>query len=152
MGQLEDAWAAGIIDGEGCILLKRQRGKSKSYYHLFVIVGQSGHEMPKMLQRLLDLYGGNIDGPRTRKGNGNRLPQRHWYLAHAQAETFLRKVQPYLIQKQDQADTALQYRREALGRGKAELQEQFYWKLRSFKHYEQKAYNDLEPASPSQLL
>lgn len=41
----DDAWAAGILDGEGCIKLAT-RGR---YITLMVVVGQSGHTEPAML-------------------------------------------------------------------------------------------------------
>lgn len=135
----DDAWAAGVIDGDGCVTIKRRRksraegfAPSSAYFALWVIVGQSGATMPDMLKRLRWLYGGQIDPLKQVPG---RQKKWHWYVASARAEVFLRHVAPYVVQKRDQVRIALEYRRRALGRGKFELALAYYKRLRATKHY-----------------
>ena len=64
------AWAAGILDGEGCFRVHRQRkvladGVSKLYLSSSVTVRQTDRYggVPQMLSRLQDLFGGEVRGP-----------------------------------------------------------------------------------------
>jgi hypothetical protein len=98
------AWAAGIIDGEGCIHIR-----SQVQAILAVSVTQSGVEVPEMLTRLRDLYGGSIT--RAVYAGGNRRPSRTWSVAARKAEALLLSVLPYLVEKRDQADIALEFRK-----------------------------------------
>ena len=128
------AWAAGIIDADGSIYLRKRYGHPKVYYMLFVVVGQSGIEKPKVIQRLQDLFSGTLDSPQQDARIG-RLPKWSWHLHAAFAEEFLRQILPYLVGKQDQAEVAIEYREKAVGRGKCHLAEGYYYKLKSFKNY-----------------
>lgn len=135
--ELDHAWAAGIIDGEGCITIKIQQRK---YYHLQVIVGQSGETLPLMLKKLQRLYGGNIGNPYT-EARGARLPKWYWQAVCGVAEEVLKKIMPYLVQKKDQAKVALRYRRGVGNPGgritarQREISENCYQQLRSMKRY-----------------
>jgi hypothetical protein len=104
------AWAAGIVDGEGCISIKRS---ARGYYQVSVTVGQSGKRIPKMLTALKKAYGGSFcrsgqwtDLDRRR----NRMPKRNWQVVGRDAHSMLLKIYPYLIQKQNQARIAVEFR------------------------------------------
>jgi hypothetical protein len=127
----DHAWAAGFIDGEGCIAIKR-RSKTNGYV-LWVIVGQSGHERPISLKRLAALYGGSVL-PTTRDPRPGRKPRWSWTIASSQAELCLRLVLPFLTEKREQALLALEYREKALGRGNGALAEEFCVRLQELKH------------------
>lgn len=99
-----NAWAAGIIDGEGCICIKVMKHK---YYALHVIVGQSGETKPRMLSALKKHYGGNLSPQATTR---NRIQKWAWQVICANAEHVLRCVLPYMVQKRDQALVALKHR------------------------------------------
>lgn len=135
----DHAWAAGIIDGEGCITIKKQRGK---YYHFQIIVGQSGDTLPVMLSKLQELYGGNIGNPYT--DTRIRTPKWYWQVVCGTAEDALKKMLPYLVQKRDQALVALEYRASvgAPGKRKTSVQNQIaehcYRKLREMKKYKRR--------------
>lgn len=130
------AWAAGIVDADGCITIKRRKVKGDVYYSLFVIVAQSGDGVPPVIARLSEVYGGNVDRPYTApKGLPNRRPRHQWYVSTARAEEFLRTIRPYLVGKADQADLALDYRDTAMGRGNRALAESFYERMRATKNY-----------------
>jgi hypothetical protein len=124
----DHAWAAGVIDGEGCIHLRTTvdnrwvngvRGTNGKPYRqstLTLTVAQAGQEIPEMLTRLEWMFGGSISKPQTKVG---RRTSRTWSVAALKAETVLTVVLPYLVGKRDQAEIALRYRTEGLGRGKA---------------------------------
>lgn len=131
-----NAWTAGIVDGEGCIALKRNIQDGKAYYSLWVTVGQSGKTKPAIIQVLEQAYGGSTS--QTFDTRLNRLPRWNWTASNQNAEAMLTKILPYLIGKLEQARVALEYRKVALGRGNQILAANYYWRLRGFKNYQHK--------------
>lgn len=106
------AYAAGIIDGEGCITVIKQRYATVGWptnYALSVRVLTTDHVIVPWLQ---ETFGGSYatytDG-RTIKGSIGK--ERRWQLASAAAEKFLRAVMPWLKLKRPQAELALQFRK-----------------------------------------
>jgi hypothetical protein len=136
------AWAAGIVDGEGCIAIKRNIQGGKIYYSLWVTVGQSGKIKPAIIQTLEQSYGGSTSQSRDKRSN--RLPRWNWTASNQNAEAMLIRILPYLVGKADQARVALEYRKSALGRGNQVLAADYYWKLRGFKNYQQKGTQKYE--------
>jgi hypothetical protein len=105
------AWAAGILDGEGCIYIARF-GKSRGSWSLWVSVTNTD---TRMLAKLQDLFGGSIAGPY--QPNPQRKPYRVWGVASRQAGQLLAAVRPWLVAKADQADIALEFRAHIVGQG-----------------------------------
>jgi hypothetical protein len=140
-GPLFDAWAAGFIDGEGCIYIHRFRVRryARHYYALVVSVGQSGKHGRMCLERLQESYGGRVyhHGPDRR---ANRQEKWNWSIRTAAAAEFLARIRPYLIVKADQADVALEFRSLVGGVGvragdRYALHEALYWRMRELKNY-----------------
>lgn len=130
-------WAAGVVDSDGCITIKRSKPDKYGarYYRLMIVVAQCGdHEIAPVIKLLRDTFCGSVQ---HREGKGHRRAMWHWAVASMNAEIVLRKIQPYLIGKQDQALAALEYRDTAMGMGsvKKALAESYYHKLRGFKNY-----------------
>lgn len=100
------AWAAGVIDGEGSINITKRSGRAG--YYLMVQVGQSGAACPLMLKRLEEIFGGSISGGKERIDT--RKPTWKWCIAHTAADSMLKRIRPYVVQKRDQVDLALQFR------------------------------------------
>lgn len=99
------AWAAGIIDGEGCIDISLRQGR---YAQLDVSVVNTD---PRLLLRLRELFRGSVHHrPHQTSRPRHRMTWR-WTIVSRQAETFLRQVRPYLVIKQEQADIALAMRK-----------------------------------------
>ena len=98
------AWAAGIIDGEGTVLLAKN--KANKTWTLRVVVGNTD---PRMIAALHDLFGGGVSFTAARKGNWR--PVWRWYVYHKKAEACLERVLPWLRVKRDQAELGLQARR-----------------------------------------
>jgi hypothetical protein len=64
VSDVELAWAAGFLDGEGCIRAK----KTGSQPYLSITMPQVD---PRPLQRFARVVGGRINGPYDRKGGNN---------------------------------------------------------------------------------
>lgn len=95
--EIDLSWAAGFIDGEGCVTLSRGKSKrdpSKWRPYLVLAVTQS---YPEPLERLSKVAGhGNVQGPYSYSGGLSKKPIYRWQLSRKQAETFLRELEPYL--------------------------------------------------------
>ena len=135
------AYAAGLVDGDGCIVIKGGKAR-KGYFGLFVLVTlveplNNVGGIPPALQFLQDTFGGVIGKPSKAmtKHGIRRRPCRQWYVGWQTAELMLTAILPYLIEKKEQAEVALEYRRVAMGRGKRALAEAYYLKLRALKNY-----------------
>jgi hypothetical protein len=103
------AWAAGIIDGEGCISIFKCSPKSKPgsqrSYTLYVRVGNSSFPMTKKLQRL---FGGGI-GFRPAGRWKSKLPEYKWNVSTHKAVSCLKLILPYLVAKKDQAEVGIEF-------------------------------------------
>lgn len=102
MLETDRAWAAGIMDGEGCIRLQNRRNSSgKISYTLRVSVSNTD---PPMLRRLVELFGGGVWPNRSATGK----PMWQWVVWSKNAESALTAMAPYLITKKVQAQVALE--------------------------------------------
>ena len=105
MGETSLAWAAGFIDGEGCIAAPvRLRDRNRRDYGLALYVGQVD---PAPLHVLAGLFGGNVTPRKT--AAGRRLIYM-WRINGSKAEAALRRLLPHLIVKRRQAEIALELR------------------------------------------
>lgn len=109
--ETDNAWAAGIVDGEGCISIKKSSG---GYFQVSVVVGQSGIKTPKLLLKLKRLFGGSFcrAGQWTRRdAKAHRMPKRNWQVVGMDAHKMLLRIEPYLVQKCSEAKLALAFRK-----------------------------------------
>lgn len=93
---IDERYAAGFIDGEGCIRASR---------NIRVIV--AGCFNPRILLLLQEQYGGNLCPYRAKKPkcrSGWR-----WEVTGKKAAKLLSDVLPHLIDKREQAEIALRY-------------------------------------------
>ena len=101
------AYAAGILDGEGCIIIAKGNPKKgvrlTPQYSLKVIVGMSN---PSATSWLFETFGGNL----KLKPNHQYKPVHTWSCLSIQAEGFLRCILPYLKVKRIEAELALDFR------------------------------------------
>jgi LAGLIDADG endonuclease len=100
------AWAAGFIDGEGCIYISRKNGKNissgrgmKFSYSLFLEVSQK-NQLP--LQHLLEYF---ECGTISKNNTGSFV----WRTTNLKAAKVLQQVSPYLIVKVKEAHIALKF-------------------------------------------
>ncbi len=136
------AYAAGIVDGEGCIAIVRSfvPTRGRYYYQVHVVVANGNREVLDWMQRI---WGGWVVAVPERDSRAR--PAFHWRLATTGAKPFLTGVRPWLRIKAPQCDNALAmvallYRsRHTLGpypmppEWIAE-QEQLYWAQRELNH------------------
>lgn len=104
------AYLAGIIDGEGCIHILKQRKGKFVYYTLFMQVANTD---PKLMLWIQEIFGGNVRPRKLCRSNKRNVWQ--WVLAARQAEEVLRLVIPFLVVKKDQAELSLQFRDSYVG-------------------------------------
>ncbi len=103
---VELAWVAGIIDGEGCISIQARPQPSGSICHTCFLKITMGHK--PTIELLRDLFGiGSVTiqdkhGPRT---NDSWT----WWTASCKAHAVICKVRPYLVTKAYEADIALEF-------------------------------------------
>jgi len=91
--KLEYAWAAGIIDGEGCFTSQKHSKGGKKYPRL-VISQSSNCGVPEILLRCKALFGGsiNIQAPRGKQDK----PAYKLYLGSKATKLAAEKVWPWL--------------------------------------------------------
>lgn len=95
------AWAAGIVDGEGCIHMV---AIPPHHWSVKVSVGNTDARITIALQRLFD------GGIHTYQKRAPRRPIHVWSKQGDEAMEFLRIIRPFLVGKQDQADVAIEAR------------------------------------------
>lgn len=137
-----DAYAAGLIDGEGCIFVRKFNTRGTISYSLRVQV--------KMVDKIgLDflslVYGGTV-GQYTTTAGGRLCYE--WGLSGEKAKDFLLKIKPYTLVKRGQLELALAFPQGRQGHkygptpGNAEtkiIQEEFFLKLKEAKRPQKEA-------------
>ena len=101
------AYAAGIIDGEGCIsssIRRREDGRLANVVRVHVTMCTA--RVPRWLQ---DNFGGSLHRyPAYGRQGTSRRERDVWALSGRRAAPFLEAILPYLKEKQDQARIALE--------------------------------------------
>ena len=117
--ELDYAYAAGILDGDGCISIYRNKAKSCLHgyrYALVIRVGMTDMEVPIWLHLK---FGGSLSSGDNRGWGKKTMYQ--WGLHANQALDFHKRASPYLITKAKQAELAIQFQSDKykgeLGRG-----------------------------------
>lgn len=105
MEETKLAWAAGIIDGEGCIMVCEHR--PKRCFTLRVTVTNTD---PRMLTAMKSMFGGSICEQRWKGDKPQHRTKWVWVTCSKQAEAALVAMLPYLVTKKDQAELALTFR------------------------------------------
>lgn len=104
---INKAWAAGFFDGEGSIYINKT---AKGYYSLQVKIGQV-EKSP--LEKFSKLFGGNVTQPSS--------GVYYWSLSNKEALVFLASIRKYLVNKQSEANVALQYKYVMIEKGQHKL-------------------------------
>ncbi|MCC6311361.1 MAG: hypothetical protein IT345_10645 [Trueperaceae bacterium] len=104
MNETDIAWAAGFVDGEGCITIRtRLRARNRRDYSVSLAVGQVD---PKPLDKLVEMFGGSIG---RRSAEPARRVMLMWRVTGHRAGHVLEVLRPYLLAKGDQADIAMEF-------------------------------------------
>ena len=108
-------YLAGIVDGEGCITIRRAFNKdtSRSTSHSVVVTVATCD--PRMAEWLATIVGGGtVHVDKSRRPGWK--PRITWTLTGRNVAAFLAPIRPYLVLKGEQADVALALRRLSQGR------------------------------------
>lgn len=100
----DKAWAAGIIDGEGCVSIVCNR--SRKAFNLRVHVTNTDM---KMLLKLQLMFGGRIYGNSAKNQPAHYKERWYWVVHCKNAHDVLITTLPYLVTKKEQAEKALTF-------------------------------------------
>jgi hypothetical protein len=98
------AYAAGIIDGEGCIRANKQKGKVSPVLRIHVT-----NTDERLVELLKGWFGGYI-WKETKQYMPNAKIRFVWEVSAKRAEVVLRSIIPYLVLKKERAELALELR------------------------------------------
>lgn len=99
--EVEKAYLAGIIDGEGCIMLQRSTARSSAAYVFPVVkIANTSSDLVVWLRSKIE-YGAWQYRSKMHEGCKD---VHHWCVASNQAIDLLESVRPYLVIKARQAD------------------------------------------------
>jgi len=109
------AYAAALVDGEGCVGIKRskgirpKRGSVSPEYRVYILVANTYKPVIDWMQLK---FGGSVGFRQPKQdcvdGRKRKVCYR-WRLASASAVMFLRLIRPYMIIKKDQADLCFMF-------------------------------------------
>lgn len=107
------AWAAGFVDADGTISLKRKRNVGGYiHYQPFIAVTQIA-EYRNSLEKLQKLFGGSIYASKQE----NRLPIVRWAIVARQAIACAKEMHPYLVVKKHRAELIISFEKLLTKRG-----------------------------------
>lgn len=127
MTELDLAWLAGIIDGEGCIRIRKKSNK----LHWFITILINSSDL-YMIPHVNDLIPGTIS--RFCKSYGS--DQLGWEITGKRAYYLLKDLLPYLRVKHEQAAKAIEFHETCKQRGQIninQIQETFANEISSLK-------------------
>ncbi len=103
---LSNEYAAGLVDGEGCISISKSKRKGyKNYqFYLKVVITNTNKDILNLFQ---EQFGGSV----LNRSHGKKhwTPAYNWQLTCRQAESFLKLILPFLYIKKEEAKVALQF-------------------------------------------
>lgn len=134
------AWAAGIFDGEGCVMLALLHPNATRKTESWMLRADVGNTDPRMLVKLKAMFGGSIV---VKKKRDRYMPQWRWIVYGNNAVAALTAMLPHLITKKSQAEVALLSRQFL--RGKHEVNDE---KIKQMRWAGQKL-KDLKRQLPS---
>ena len=97
----EIAYIAGFFDGEGCIRIKHANQGGNSYY----VIAHITNTNELILGMVKNLFGGNIRV--QEKGRNKKVFS--WSISTSEAVDFLKTIEPFLNEKQEQALLAIYF-------------------------------------------
>ncbi len=109
-------WAAGFIDGEGCIGLYPCANNDRHFYLRLSVANTD----LRCLERLQGLFGGSINRTNHIDRPGCR-PCWTWYCQSKKCVAALEAIKPFLFSKLEQAEVALLSRKYMRRKGQSRL-------------------------------
>ena len=111
-GKMALAYAAGIIDGEGCIYIEHAWSKKRRYRYPFLNV--SVRNTNEWICQWFKIQFGGVVYPFTPRNPKWKVTW-HWALSGHKAQEFLKLLLPYLQMKRPQAELAIQFSIRPIG-------------------------------------
>ena len=102
----EVSWAAGFFDGEGYVTIRERSHPKYTGYYLRIGINHVAIEPLLEMQRL---FGGTIEKQNPDKVVGNRKPRHRWTTGTSNAAETLKKMLPYMKNKNKVAALALDF-------------------------------------------
>lgn len=100
------AWAAGFIDGEGCILINRRTRVQDRIHPEHALTLEVGQLDPLPLNKLQVLFGGTV---RRRPDKRTKRASYVWVVRSRMAYEALVKLLPFLTNKRHQAEYGIEF-------------------------------------------
>jgi hypothetical protein len=115
MNILEATWAyvAGLLDGEGSIVVDVAWSKTGSPYHMLRVSICSTSRV--LIDWLVDTFGGSVSNDTRSSIKRGRRPCWAWRLSANRAKHFLEHVRPYVIEKKKQVALAIEFQHRKNG-------------------------------------
>jgi hypothetical protein len=102
------AYAAALIDGEGCISISKFQYKQtpswSPLYRLSVIVAMTDRSV---IEWMKEKFGGHVSEKLNVVGH---KPQWRWIISSKAADNFLMRIYPFMVGKRNQANVAFLFR------------------------------------------
>lgn len=112
------AYTAGLIDGEGSIMIIKTASPSTLRKHTFILKVVIANTNRQLVDWVKLHFGGDISCQIPKKIV--EKPIFYWRVTAKQAYNFLLQIEPYLIIKNNQAKLALEFQKDR-GKGKTKL-------------------------------
>lgn len=128
MSQSFNAYAAGLVDGEGCITAKST--KSATGMGIRVLIGMST-KAGAVLNRMQKSYGGTLITQEP--SNPSHALITTWTVNGADAARFLRAIEPHLILKSEQATVALRIEEIRTSQQRIGTRDHYRWTAESLE-------------------
>lgn len=103
--EVEKAYLAGVMDGEGCIRIEKSGGKYRYLPHTPTVSVSNCN--PALIRWILSTFGGHLY---QKKNRGKYQTVWDVYWLGNKAIELLGEIYPYLVAKKEQADLVFSYR------------------------------------------
>lgn len=137
MKKTDISFIAALIEGEGCITIRKPTHRKNTYF-LRVTISNTAFSL---LEFCRERFGGNVRFKGTRKGN--KYKSFIWPVGHLIALNLLTLVYPYLISKRKQAALGIKFQKRVVDCGNPRIKEvskkekyirnQMYLKMKELK-------------------
>lgn len=104
---LKNAFLAGLLEGDGCIVLRAHRDPRKRKGVAFGMCVKVNNTNKELIDFLGDNYGGNVSPGYLPKGRKSIMYE--WTMHGEKAASLLTRLYPYLVGKKKQAELALKF-------------------------------------------
>lgn len=107
---MDDSYVAGMVDADGSIIISKVRPHGHEVSPSYRLSVQVTNTHKSMLEMLKKKFGGSIcNKPLTVGSFFTRKSHYNWSVGSKKAVELLKKIQPYLIVKREQAELGIEF-------------------------------------------